>query len=164
MKNLNATYKGVVTGIIMIVMSLVFFYIFKLPVNGKNQYAILMTFIAGISWSLISYHLSGISEPKLKSYFSEGFKTFIVVTLLMAVFTFIFYKLNPQIMENGILENNAMLLKEGNKTPMEIKENADKLRGIFMPMMLGINIVKYLFLGSLVSLIAGAFLSQQKKA
>ena len=163
MKNISAKNKGIVTGAIMIALSLIFFYKLNLPTNGKNQYVIFLIFIAGILWSLISYNLSGTSEQKLKSYFSEGFKTFIVVTLLMAVFTFIFYKLNPQIMENGILENNKMLLKEGNKTPMEIKENADKLRGIFMPMMVGINIVEYLFLGSLVSLIAGAYLSQQKK-
>ncbi len=163
MKNVSATNKGLITGTILIVLSLIFFYLLKLPINGKNQYVILIIFITGILWSLISYNLISTSEQKIKNYFSEGFKTFIVVTLLMAVFTFIFYKLNPQIMEKGIQENNILLLKSGNKTPMEIKENADKLRDIFMPMMLGINIVKYLFLGSLVSLIAGAFLSQQKK-
>ena len=162
MKNLSATYKGVITGVLMIVLSLIFFYIFKLPINGKSQYVILLVFIAGVLWSLISYKLIETSTLSFKNYFSEGFKTFIVVALFMAVFTFIFYKLNTQIMENGIQENNLLLLKDGNKTPTEIKENADKLRDIFMPMMLAINTIKYLLLGSLVSVIAAAFLSQKK--
>ena len=162
MKNLSATYKGVITGVLMIVLSLILFYIFKLPINGKSQYVILLVFIAGVLWSLISYKLIETSALRFKNYFSEGFKTFIVVALFMAVFTFIFYKLNTQIMENGIQENNLLLLKDGNKTPTEIKENADKLRDIFMPMMLAINTIKYLLLGSLVSVIAAAFLSQKK--
>ena len=162
MKNISATYKGVITGVLMIVLSLILFYIFKLPINGKSQYVILLVFIAGVLWSLISYKLIETSTLSFKNYFSEGFKTFIVVALFMAVFTFIFYKLNTQIMENGIQENNLLLLKDGNKTPTEIKENADKLRDIFMPMMLAINTIKYLLLGSLVSVIAAAFLSQKK--
>ena len=164
MKNLSATYKGLITGALMILLSLVFFYIFKLPENGKSQYIILITFIVGVLWSLISYKITSPPNRTIKNYFSEGFKTFIVVALFMAIFTFIFYKFNPQIMENGIQENNAILLKDGNKTPAEIKENADKLRNIFMPMMLAISTIKYLLLGSLISFITGGFLSQQKKA
>lgn len=163
MKNISTTYKGVITGTLMIVLSLLFFYIMKLPANGKNQYIILIVFIAGILWSLISFKLNGPPTLTIKNYFSEGFKTFIVVTLFMAVFTFIFYKLNPQIMENGILENNALILKDGNKTPAEINENADKMRSIFIPMMLAINTIKYLLLGTLISIIAGGFLSQPKR-
>ncbi len=163
MKNLTATYKGVITGILMVILSIIFFYILNLPPNGRNQYIIYVVFIAGLLWTLITFKLGSPSTLTIKNYFSEGFKTFIVVALFMAVFTFIFYKLNPQIMENGIVENNALLLKDGNKTPAEIKENADKLRNIFMPMMLAITTIKYLLLGTLISFIAGGFLSQQKR-
>jgi hypothetical protein len=161
MKHLSATYKGMVTAVIMIAASLIFFYIFDLPVNGKSQYVILLIFVAGVLWSMVSYRMTRGTVQDLKSYFSEGFKTFIVVTLFMAAYTFIFYKLNPQIMENGIQENNALLLKDGNKTMAEIEDNADQLRSIFMPMMLAINTMKYLLLGSLVSVLAGGFLMRK---
>ena len=163
MKHLSATYKGMITAVIMIVASLIFFYIFDFPVNGKSQYAILLIFIAGVMWSLLSYRMTRGTVQDLKSYFSEGFKTFIVVTLFMAAYTFIFFKLNPQIMENGIQENNALLLKDGNKTLAEIEANADQMRRMFIPMMLAINTMKYLLLGSLISLLAGGFLMRQKR-
>ena len=160
---MNATYKGVITSLIMIAVSVVFFYQLQLPVNGSNQFFILMIFVAGILWTLISYNSTRpASAAGFKDFFSEGFKTFIVVALFMAAYTFIFYKLNPQILENSIKENNTLVLKEGNHTPAEIDENATKLRNIFMPMMLAINTIKYLFLGSLMTLLITAFLRKRK--
>ena len=163
MKNINATYKGLATGIVMIALSVIFFYFLLLPVTGNNQMVILLIFIVGILWSLISFKVKAPATSRFKDYFSEGFKTFVVVALLMAVFTFVFYKLNPQILENTIKENNILVLKEGDHTPAEINANSDKLRSIFMPMMLAINTIKYLLLGSLVSIITAGFLSQKNR-
>ena len=163
MKKLNATYKGVVTGVLMIVFSLLFFYVLKFPVNGKNQIVILVLFIAGVLWSLLSFKRNAAATAGFKDYFSEGFKTFIVVALLMAIYTFVFYKLNMQILENTIQENNILVLKQGDHTPAEIEANSEKLRSIFMPMMLAINTLKYLLLGALVSAVAAGFLTPQKK-
>ncbi|MEO8770182.1 MAG: DUF4199 domain-containing protein [Ferruginibacter sp.] len=162
MKNLTATIKGVITGLLMIIMSVVFFYSLKLPVNGMNQFLIIAIFVIGIFWSLVSFKERAPETAGFKDYFSEGFKTFIVVTFFMAVFTFVFYKLNPQILENGIKENNILVMKEGNHTEAEIDENAQKMRDIFMPMMLTINTVKYLLIGSLVSLITAGFFIKKK--
>ena len=162
MKKLSATYKGVITVLLMIALSVLFFYSLKLPVNGSNQFLILVVFVAGILWSMLSFKKNAPATVVFKDYFSEGFKTFIVITFFMAVFTFIFYKMNPQIMENGIRENNALVMKEGNHTEAEINENADKLRSIFMPMMITITTMKYLLLGSIVSLVAGKILVAKK--
>jgi hypothetical protein len=131
-------------------------------VNGSNQYMVLLLFIAGIAWTLLDFRQTVRDTAGFKDYFSEGFKCFIVITLLMVIYTFAFYKLNPQIMENGIKENNILVMKEGNHTPAEIEENANKLRNIFMPMMLAINTMKYLFLGALVSLVGAGFLVKRK--
>jgi hypothetical protein len=117
----------------------------------------------GLIWVLLDKKKhSGDFQPSLKAYFSEGFKAFMVIALLMAVYTFIFYKLNPQIVEKGIAENNVLIRTQGNKTDAEIHENANKLRSIFMPMMLMLNTIKFLFLGSLISLTIGGLLSQKK--
>ncbi|MFT3911917.1 MAG: DUF4199 domain-containing protein [Ferruginibacter sp.] len=161
MKNLDAKYKGIITGLLMIVLSVVFFYAMKLPVNGRNQFLILVVFIAGLLWTLISFKQHAPDTAGFKEYFSEGFKNFIVVAFMMAVFTFVFYKLNPQIMEDGIKENNILVMKEGNHTDAEINANADKLRSIFMPMMLTINTFKYLLLGSIISIVAAGFLKKR---
>ena len=81
----------------------------------------------------------------------------------MVLYTFIFFKFNTAYRDAGIAENNAMLLKEGNHTPAEIESNANQLKQIFMPVMVGITTFKYLILGALVTAIASGFLSRKKQ-
>ena len=102
-------------------------------------------------------------EKKLKAYFQEGFKTFVVVTLLMVIYCIIFYKLNTGIRDAWIADNNQALLKEGNHMPAEIAENAKQMKTMFLPMMVGINLFKYLIIGVLITVITGGFITSQKK-
>lgn len=162
MKFISPTIKGLITAGLMIASSLYLFYGAGLLPNGRNQYIPLTIYVAGIVWSLLAFKNNVSEYQPFKRYFSEGFKTFIVVTFFMAVYTFFFYKLNTQILENTIVENNALILKEGDHTPAEIAANSDKLRDIFMPMMITINTIKYLFTGALVTVIGAALLSQKK--
>jgi hypothetical protein len=161
MRQMNATKKGLLIALAIIVVSLLLFYVFHLPENGKSQYVILVTFIIGMLWTMVDFHIKQKITPRFKEYFSEGFKAFIVVTLLMVLYSFIFYKLNPQIMEKGIEENNILIAKQGSRTPAEIIENANKLRTIFIPMMLFITTMKFLILGTLITVVSAGFMSQK---
>lgn len=163
LQKINATKKGLLTGFVMIGMSLFFFYGLKWPLNGQEQYIIYTVYLAGILWSLVSFMQAKTETKTFKEYFSSGFKTFVVVTLLMVVFTFIFFSFDNSYRESGIAENNKLLLAEGNHTPAEIESNAAQLRKIFMPMMLGITLFKYLILGALVTAVGAGFLSQRKQ-
>jgi hypothetical protein len=161
LKTLNATKKGLVTGIAMIGLALFFYYVLKLPVNEKDQYALFTVYVAGIAWSLLSYKQTE-GDKNFKSYFSTGFKTFIVVTLLMVVYTFVFFKFNTAYRDAGIAENNKLLVQEGNHTAAEIESNAKQLKQIFMPVMVGITTFKYLILGALVTAIGSGFLNRKQ--
>lgn len=161
LKDLTATKKGLLTGIVMIGLSLLLYYVLKWPLNQKDQYVLFCVYIAGIGWSLLSYKQSSAEDKTFKNYFSTGFKTFIVVTLLFVLFTFIFFTFNTAYRDAGIAENNALLLKEGNHTPAEIESNAKQLKQIFMPVMVGITTFKYLIIGALVTAVASAFLSRK---
>ncbi len=160
MKPISATKKGVIISVALIASSLITFYPLQMSERGQSQYITLSIFIAGLVWVLYSFKQKNPSSS-FKAYFNEGFKCFIVVTLLMVLHTFVFYKLNPQILENAIQENNAIIQNGGNRTAMEIAENTKKIRNIFMPMMLSINTIKYLILGSLISVVCGGFFSQK---
>lgn len=160
MVKISPTIIGVVTAIVIVALSILFFYKMNLPVNGNNQFVIMAVFSLGILWALAKFNRTNPYGRPFKDYFQEGFKTFIVITLLLVVFTYIFYKLNPQILENKIAESNQMVIAEGNHTMQEIEENAQKLRKIFMPMMLSITMFKYLILGVLITVIGGAFFSR----
>ena len=162
MKNISAKYIGLVTAAAMVAASLILFYLFHLPENGKNQYFIYGIYAIGILAGLFLFHQPNQEDQSFKDYFSEGFKVFVVVTLIMAVFTFIFYKMNPQILENALLEINTYNAKDADKTPAEVTANAEKLRGIFIPMMIATTTIKNLVLGALITVIAGGFLSQKK--
>ncbi|MEX0635599.1 MAG: DUF4199 domain-containing protein [Ferruginibacter sp.] len=159
----KATFKGLITGMLMVLLSIVFYYQFHFEPYGPNQMWVIVLFIAGMVWSLLNFHHSPIArDAKLKDYFSEGFRTFIVITLIMVIYTAVFYKLNPQILDKIIEDNENLVLQAGDKTPAEILENTAKLRSIFMPMTISITTVTYLIFGAVTSLIGGLFLKNAR--
>lgn len=162
MKNISAKYIGLIAAAAMIAASLLLFYQFNFPENGKNQYFIYALYGIGIIMGLVLYKQNDAGDKTFKDYFSEGFKVFVVVTLIMALYTFIFYKMNPQILENALVEINTYNAKDADKTPAEVTANAEKLRGIFIPMMIATTTIKNLILGALITIVAGGFLSQKK--
>lgn len=162
MKNISATYKGLATGGLMIVAFIVCYFGLKIPFNSKEQFIALTIYTAGVVWSLIAFKTAAAEEKKFKDYFQTGFKTFIVVTLLMVIYCMVFYNFNTGIRDAWIADNNQMLLKEGNHMPAEIAENAKKMKTMFLPMMVGINLFKYLIIGVLITVITAGFLSQKK--
>jgi hypothetical protein len=161
MKNISAKYIGLITGGLMVLVSLVLFYQFHYPDTGMVKYVCFSIYIVGIIVSLLIFKNNN-GDKEFKDYFSEGFKTFVVVTLLMAIFTFVFYKMNPQIFEKTIEEINKINSLDTNKTPAEVIENGNKIRNIRLPMTVAINTIMYMLMGALVSLIGAGFLSQKK--
>ena len=162
MNSLSSTKKGLIITGIIILSSFVSFYLFHLPTEGLSQYLSFSFFILGLLWVLFSAKKK-MKEISIKNYFSEGFKAFIVVAFFMAIYVFVFYRLNPQILESKIAENNELIKLSKDKTALEIEQNARQLRNVFMPMMITITVVMYLFMGALVSLVTGGFLHHFNK-
>lgn len=73
MKDISATKKGLIIGGLLIALSACLFYVFKLPENGSNQYAVLLLFIAGVIWALLDYKRKAPATAGFKDYFNEGF-------------------------------------------------------------------------------------------
>jgi Protein of unknown function (DUF4199) len=162
MKNISAKYIGLITGGLMVLVSLLMFYQFHLPDTGTVKYVCFSIYTVGIIISLFFFKNNNIEGKEFKDYFSEGFKTFVVVSLMMAIFTFVFYKMNPQIFEKTIEEINKINALDTNKTPAEVIENGNKIKNIQLPMTVTINTLMYMIIGALVSLIGAGFLSQKK--
>ncbi|RYY50539.1 MAG: DUF4199 domain-containing protein [Chitinophagaceae bacterium] len=159
---LTATYKGLITGIVMVLVSLLLFYGFKIKPGGPTQLVVIGIFIAGVLWSVFSVRKKD-TDLSFKNYFSEGFKTFVVMTLIIVLYTALFYKLNPELLEAVIKENEALVAKMGDKTPAEIAANSEKVRSIFMPMTISLTTVTYLLFGTVTSVVAGLFLKAYRK-
>ena len=162
MKNLSATYKGLITGILMILIS-IGIYFYRGNFENKLQYITYFVYIAGIVWALIGYKQSSDEIKTFKNYFSQGFKCFIVITFLMVAFTWVFLKMNPSLKEEMAQNYRAQLLSSGNKTPAEIDTMVLNAKQYFITMLTSMAIFGYLVIGALVTVIGSAFLSQQKK-
>lgn len=163
MQKIITLKKGLLTGITMIILQLFIFYILKQSQEGPLQYAVYSVYTAGIVWSIFAFSKKAGPGTKFGAYFSAGFKTFILATLLMVIYTFIFLKMNPQILEAKIVVNDQLALQEGNHTPAEIASNAKQMRSIFIPMMLALTTFMYLFLGALISATTTGVIMQLKK-
>jgi multisubunit Na+/H+ antiporter MnhB subunit len=163
MKYLSPKYIGLITGAVMIVISIIMFYGFHFPDTGKVKSTCYTIYTIGIIVTLLLYKKNNTeAEKSFKDYFATGFKMFVVVVFMMAIFTFIFYKMNPQILENALIEINKFNVLNPNKTAAEVVENSNKLRNIFIPMTLLTNIILYLIIGALITLVGAGFLSQKK--
>lgn len=164
MKYITPTQKGLIVGALMIIASVFSLYGLKNPVESYFQIIVYGMFSVGIVWTLISYSKITVDKKSFKDYFSTGFKTFVVVTLMMALFTYIYFNANTEFRDTKIAENSRLLLLEGNHLPNEIEANSKQLRKMFMPLMISSAVFRYLISGALVTVITAGFLSSKNKS
>ena len=160
MKQPTPTQKGLITGALMIIASLFSYYILKNPVESYFQFIIYFLYTVGIVWTLIAHSKKNGNTISFKDYFSIGFKSFIVVTLLMAGFAYIYFSFHTEFRDSKIAENNQMLLLQGDHLPKEIEENANQLKKMFLPLMISSAVFRYLILGAIITAISGGYLSK----
>lgn len=161
MININATQKGLITGILMVAVSLILFYTHE-PFDSLIQYIIYAVYLGGIIWTLFSFSAS-INEPtKFSRFFLEGFKCFIIVTLIMVLFTFIFNKMHPEFKEQLALAYKDDLIKQGNSTPPEIDQHVIKMKDYYLTILISRTIFAYLFLGAVITATASFVFKKRK--
>ena len=150
LKNLNATKKGLITGLLMVGLSLLIYYA-KLAFDSPVQYVIYFVYAAGIVWTLITFSGSGNHSNKFGEFFLQGFKCFVVVTLVMVVFTFIFNKLHPEFKDEMAAAYKTEMISKGNTTPAEIETNIAKAKDFYIVMLISSAIFGYLIIGAVVT-------------
>ena len=163
MKPITPTQIGLISGAMMVLASGFSLFVLKNPVESYFQFVVYSIFCLGIIWSLLVYSKSAAENKTFKDFFSVGFKTFIVITLLMAGFTFIYFTYHTEFRDAKIAENSKLLLSQGDHLPKEIEENAQQLKKMFMPLMVSSAVFRYLILGALITAIGACFLSQKNK-
>jgi hypothetical protein len=161
MNNLSATYKGLITGFLMLLVSIGIFYT-KGNFESNLQYITYALYVGGIIWTLNHFHKSNAGNKSFKDYFTEGFKCFIVITFLMVLFTLLFTKLNPQMKEQMGVNYRADLVGKGNYTAPEIDTMVQKAKDYFTIMLTSMAIFGYLIIGSMVTLITTLFFIKRK--
>ncbi|MEI9959394.1 MAG: DUF4199 family protein [Ferruginibacter sp.] len=129
--------------------------------NGL-QYIVYTTYVAGILWTLFIFKKETDNTATFKQYFAEGFKCFIVVTLLMVLFTLVFILLHPELKEQMATLMKAAYSTRKDMTPLDIENSIASAKKFFLPGYLMGAVISYLSIGALISVIGGGFLNAQK--
>lgn len=161
MKMLSATYKGLVTGLLMVLASVLIYYIQK-DFNSGLRYLTYAIYAAGLYWTLASYSNAPGAIKTFRSFFSQGFKCFIVVTLMMVSFTYILIKSDPSLESEMAKNQRAGLELKGNLTPAEIDQNVAYSREYYVTMSTSSAIFGYLAIGAFFASIISLFLIKVK--
>lgn len=160
MNKLTPLLKGIITGIVLVAFSLILFS--SKTANSKLNYLIYVLYALGIAWTLISYSRSAAFTGKFADLFGQGFRCFIIVTLIMVAFTTIFSMQHPEFAEEAANYYKADLLKEGNKTPAEIEKLAEQAKKQYTTSIVSLTIFGYLITGSIFTAAGSALLMRRK--
>ncbi len=153
--------KGLITGLLMVVAAILLSY-FKASDGSALHYLTYIIFGLGIVWAVSGSYLLG--QIKFGKLFEPGFRCFVVATLVMAIYSIIYYKLNPEIIERSAEMTRIELLKtERNRTPAEIDEIITNGKKHFILTNTSVFVFQYLFIGAIVTASAAGILSISKK-
>lgn len=155
------TRIGIIAGLLMIIVSLLI-YRLKGGFDNALQYICYAIFAGSVIYSQHLYSASESAAHSLKNYFSEGFKTFIIIALLMVVFTRVFIEMTPGLTMQAAETIRLDLASGGNKTPAEINKEVELFRKNYANIMTSMVIFGYLAIGSLVALAGGMYFTRRK--
>jgi len=154
--------KGAITGVLMIIATLLI-YQQKVPSGSPLPYIIYVLYAAGIAWSLMAFAASENYTGKFGDFFAHGFRCFIIVTLVMVIFTGVFNQLHPEFAEQGAIAYKEALIKEKNKTPAEIETMVANAKKGYLTAVISSSIFGYLITGAIFTTIGSGLLTLLKK-
>ena|SRR5688572_15806453 len=152
--------KGLITGLLMASLFLVAYYSNVSSVT-LLQYVIYGIYGAGIIWTLVAYRRSDSFTGKFGDLFSQGFRCFIVVTLIMVVFTFGFSKMHPELAEESARAYKEHLLKQKDKLIPDIDKEVANAKKNYNTVVLYGSIFGYLIIGAGVTAVVSAILTRR---
>ncbi|MBO9618815.1 MAG: DUF4199 domain-containing protein [Niabella sp.] len=157
---LNATRKGGITGVLMVTLGLLLLQL-KVPNNSGLQYLVFLLYGAGIVWAITGARKN---TGVFKELFGQGFRCFVIVTLIMAVYTFVFFQFNKAAIDKDIeIAKQERLKTAKDRTPAEIEQEAQTTRKFYVPIMISQTVFQYLLIGVVVTTVAAGTLSLSRK-
>lgn len=160
MNKLTPLVKGIITGIVLVILSLVLYY--SKTTNSRLNYLIYIIYALGIAWTLVSYSRSPAFTARFADSFGQGFRCFIIVTLIMVAFTAVFTMQHPEFAEEAASYYRTDLIKQGNKTPNEIEELVAQAKKRYPTSIISITIFGYLITGAVFTAAGAALLMRRK--
>ena len=139
--------KGLITGAAMLATTLIMGFL-KIPASSGVQYLIYILYGAGIGWTIYAHSRSEAYNGKFGNLFSAGFRCFVIVTLLMVIFTAVYSIANP-VFGDEMAELYRESLKDNKDIlPNAIDEQVLAYRKSFTTRLVSMSIFQFLILGA----------------
>ena len=138
-------------------------YYGKVNANSPLQYMPFIIYAIGIVWTLVSYRRSPDFTGKFKDLFSQGFRCFIVTTLVMIGFMALFLRMQPQFKEESAVAYREYLFKQKSKTEPEIDAEVERHKKQFNTSFISASIFGYLVIGAIVTAGISALLTRRNQ-
>jgi Protein of unknown function (DUF4199) len=160
--NLSPAIKGLIIALVMLCVSFALYYN-NVPANSLLQYSPYCIYGLGIIWALLAYRQSSAYTGKFRDLFSQGFRCFIVITLMMVVVTGIFVNMHPEFAEENAKLVREKLVTEKQKTLPEIEREVKSSRDQFTLSFVYGSIFGYLIIGAVITAGCSVFLIRRKE-
>jgi len=117
--------KGIIAGIVMIGLGILLQNTGRANSSGAQNlfYAL---YAGAIAWTLLGYSRSANYSPSFGAIFGQGFRCFIIITLITVIFAGVNASLHPEEKAIALRSYAEGLKKEGNRNDEEIKKIIDK--------------------------------------
>lgn len=158
--SLSPALKGAITAAAMITIALITFYS-GMPANSIFQYLVYILYAGGIIWTILAYKNSEKYTGRFWDNFNQGFRCFIIITLIMVLFTAVFSKIHPEFAEESANLYKQDLVKSKAKTPAEIDEEVKKYKNGYTLMLVYSSIFGYLIIGAIITAVTAALTTRR---
>lgn len=152
---------GLITAVVMIITALLL-DTQRDSLDPRMQYLIFVIYAAGIFMAIYTHSRHPESSGKFGELFGQGFRCFIIITVCMVVFGFIFLKLHPEFAIQEAAHQREELEKLQGKSPSEIEDMVSQVKKQYAIRYLSASIFGYLIIGAGISAAISALLTRRK--
>lgn len=145
------------------VAAAIVFYFNKIEETSPLNYLGYIIFGLGIVWSVTSF-AKQTQATQFKDLFQQGFRCVLSATLVLAVYTFVYFKLNEQEIEVVVQQAKQERLRTAkDRTPAEVELEAQQTRKYYIPFQLSMLVFSNLFTGVIVTMATSGALYLRNK-
>ena len=159
---LSPLIKGIITATVMLGLSLAFLFTGIYEENSNLVYSVNVAYAAGIIWTIISFARANPGERTFSKLFNQGFRCFIIVTLIMVVYTAIVFNLHPEWADQAAEQYAKGLLNEVDRNPEERKRMVEEAKKGFVVSNIAQAIFGYLISGAVIAAVVSGLLIRRK--
>lgn len=159
--NLKPAIKGLITAAIMIAIALITYYS-GMPASSPFQFLVYAVYAIGVVWTIVAYSKTSLFTGKFGDTFNQGFRCFIVVILMMVLFTAVFSATHPEFAEESSKYYREELLKDKSKLPPDVDAAVAKFKKNYTLTLVYGSIIGYLFIGAVVTAVTSLLITRRK--